>query len=50
VANGISEDYIKQLVNQLAISKYGSYNNPIILISGRVKRFTTGTSYYFSGH
>lgn len=50
VANGISEDYIKQIINQLAISRYGSYYNPIVLVSGRVKKFTTGTSYYFTGH
>ena len=49
VANGISEEYIKQLINQLAISKYGSYSTPIVLISGRVCKFTSGTSYYFTG-
>ena len=49
VANGISEDYIKQLINQLAISRNGNYNTPIVLISGRVCKFTTGTSYYFTG-
>ena len=48
VANGISEDYIKQIVEQLAISRNGSYSNPIILISGRFRRSSvSGSNYYF---
>ena len=48
VANGVSEDYIKQLIEQLAISRNGSYSNPIILISGRFRRSSvSGSNFYF---
>ena len=40
---------IENLLKQIEILKYGDYNNPVILYSGMLFKYSTSNSYYNSG-
>ena len=52
--SAITEARVKEIVNEMLPSKYGSQTQPIVLISGILRKdpnyFSTNQSYIFSGH
>ena len=47
----ISEDRIRELINELIPSNNGSYSNPVILYSGQIRRsYVSNDTYYIEGY